>query len=136
MPKYQEALKAAQELGLASSPWVQKIKDVIQEINPTDPMLNVEIVEYVQPEVVPIQSAGAATQKQQGGKSTVQSANTTRSGVRDDEFDRNMRRIQNIISMEIPVEDKIRQLNRIEMDAKRNMILEEQKIEELKMKKN
>ncbi len=136
LPKFQEALKAAQELGLASSPWVQKIKDVIQEINPTDPMLNVEITEYVQPEVVPTTQPTVATQKQQGGKSVAQSAAPSRSGGRDDEFDRNMRRIQNIISMEIPVEDKIRQLNRIEMDAKRNMILEEQKIEELKMKKN
>jgi hypothetical protein len=101
-------------------------------------MLNVEITEYVQPEVAPAAQSTVATEKQQGGKSVTQTAtaSSARSGGRDDEYDRNMRRIQNIISMEIPVDDKIRQLNRIEMDAKRNMVLEEQKIEEIKMKKN
>jgi hypothetical protein len=43
-----------------------------------------------------------------------------------------MRRIQNIMRMQIPVEEKIKQLNRIEMDAKRNIVLEEERINELK----
>jgi hypothetical protein len=34
--------------------------------------------------------------------------------------------------MQIPVEEKIKQLNRIEMDAKRNIVLEEERINELK----
>jgi hypothetical protein len=34
--------------------------------------------------------------------------------------------------MEITVEEKIKQLNRIEMDAKRNIVLEEERISELK----
>jgi hypothetical protein len=54
----------------------------------------------------------------------------------DDEYDRNMRRISNIINMAISVEDKVKQLNRIEMDAKRNIVLEEEKVNELKSRKN
>jgi hypothetical protein len=38
--------------------------------------------------------------------------------------------------MEISVEDKIKQLNRIEIDAKRNIVLEEEKINDLKANKN
>jgi hypothetical protein len=40
------------------------------------------------------------------------------------------------MNMGIPVEDKIKQLNRIEMDAKRNIVLEEEKVNELKSRKN
>ena len=45
-----------------------------------------------------------------------------------------MRRIQNIMSMQINADEKIRQLNRIEMEAQRNIVLEEEKIKELKGK--
>ena len=53
-------------------------------------------------------------------------------GVSDADLERSLRRIQNIMSMQISVEEKIKQLNRIEMDAKRDIVLEEEKITELK----
>ncbi|MBN1981616.1 MAG: hypothetical protein JW795_08800, partial [Chitinivibrionales bacterium] len=52
----------------------------------------------------------------------------------DEELNRNLRRIQNIMSMQISPEEKIKQLNRIEMEAQRNIVLEEEKIKELKEK--
>ena len=52
----------------------------------------------------------------------------------DEETEREFRRIQNIMNMDISSEDKIKQLNRIEMDARRNIELEEGKIRELKMR--
>ena len=45
-----------------------------------------------------------------------------------------MKRIQNIMNMGISVQEKIKQLNRIEMEAQRNIVLEEEKIKELKEK--
>jgi hypothetical protein len=57
---------------------------------------------------------------------------SSQGGVRDEQFEGSMRRIQNIMRMQIPVEEKIKQLNRIEMDAKRNIVLEEERINELK----
>ena len=45
-----------------------------------------------------------------------------------------MKRIQNIMNMQISAEDKIKQLNRIEMEAQRNIVFEEEKIKELKEK--
>ena len=38
--------------------------------------------------------------------------------------------------MQISMSEKIKQLNRIEMDAKRNIILEEEKIKQLKIQQN
>jgi hypothetical protein len=52
----------------------------------------------------------------------------------DEETERELRRIQNIMNMEISNDDKIKQLNRIEMDARRNIELEEGKIRELKLR--
>jgi hypothetical protein len=43
-----------------------------------------------------------------------------------------MKRIQNIIQMEIPLEDKIKQLKRIELEAQRGVQEEEDKIAELR----
>ena len=38
------------------------------------------------------------------------------------------------MSMQISIEEKIKQLNRIEMEAQRNIVMEEEKIKELKEK--
>jgi hypothetical protein len=40
------------------------------------------------------------------------------------------------MSMQISMDEKIKQLNRIEMDAKRNIVLEEEKIKDLKGQSN
>jgi hypothetical protein len=53
----------------------------------------------------------------------------------DEDTKREMRRIQNIMTMEIPASDKVKQLSRIEMEAKRNIELEQEKIKELKQQK-
>jgi hypothetical protein len=42
-----------------------------------------------------------------------------------------MQRIENIMSMDISVEDKIKQLKRIEIDAQRAIMMEEEKIKNL-----
>jgi hypothetical protein len=43
-----------------------------------------------------------------------------------------MKRIQNIIQMDIPLDDKVKQLKRIEVEAQRGIDEEEEKIQELK----
>jgi len=73
-------------------------------------------------------------QKEQKGavvKPAVATAATTPQ-FHDDTYLRNMKRIQNIVQMEIPLDDKIKQLNRIETEAQRAVSEEEEKIQELK----
>jgi tetratricopeptide (TPR) repeat protein len=139
LPKYEEGIKVAKELGIAKSQWLDKIRERIQEISPTSEMLKVEIQEWVPTENKGTNQVQNATVSKADGSAKVvsTSGNGASAGPSgDDEYDRNMRRISNIINMAISVEDKVKQLNRIEMDAKRNIVLEEEKVNELKSRKN
>ncbi len=126
LPKYEASIKAAKELGIANSEWLLKIKERIQEISPTSEALKTEITEWE-----PSENYGT-NQEQNVNKKW--SPGSRQIGSKDVEYDRNMRRIQNIMNMQISVEDKIKQLNRIETDTKRNIVLEEEKVNELKSK--
>ncbi|MBN1307773.1 MAG: tetratricopeptide repeat protein [Chitinispirillaceae bacterium] len=130
LPKYEEGVKAAQQLQLGQNQWIDKIKARIGEINPQSTALSIQITEWVPDQSkTPSSSSPAGTDQadMSGGGSTSASSG-------DEELDRNMRRIQNIMGMQISSEEKIRQLNRIEMEAQRNIVLEEEKIKELKEK--
>jgi tetratricopeptide (TPR) repeat protein len=122
LPKYEEGVKAAAELKLGQNEWIEKMKARIQEINPTSEALAVTVEEWVPTEV---QTPGVE------GSTAVEGGT---SAQKDEVFARNMRRIQNILNMKISVGEKIKQLNRIEMEAQRNIVLEEEKIKELKEK--
>jgi tetratricopeptide (TPR) repeat protein len=127
LPKYLEAIKAAQELGIAQSQWLDKTKERIREIKPDAEELNANIVAWV-PAARPVAPA-------QGGTDNLVAGSTgrpVRTGTYDAETEREMRRIQNVLSMTIPADDKIRQLSRIEMDANRNIEIEKTRIKELK----
>jgi tetratricopeptide (TPR) repeat protein len=128
LPKYEAGIQAAKELGIANSEWVAKIKGRITEINPNSEALAITIEEW-KPTDRPAQSQNISPDG-----STVQDESGTNpsTSIKDEEYDRSMRRIQNIMSMAISSEEKIKQLNRIEMDAKRNIVLEEEKINNLK----
>lgn len=123
LPKYEEGLRVAQSLGIAQSEWIEKLKERIREINPSSEVLNIQITEWV-----PEQQTQTVAQvgSSEGGELA------TTASARDEEFDNSMRRIQNIMNMDISIEEKIKQLNRIETDAKRNIVLEEEKIKNLK----
>lgn len=125
LPKYEEGIKVAQSLGIANSQWLEKIRERIGEINPSSEVLSIVITEWV-----PEQKAQAPAAGQVGADGVATAGGTSGSG--DEEFDRSMIRIQNIMKMSIPVDEKIRQLNRIETDAKRNIVLEEEMIKNLK----
>lgn len=113
VPKYEEGLMIAAEIGIAQSPWVDKMRDRIDYIHPGSEALDIEIVQWV-PEV---DSAAAAL-----------AAETWR----DEEYNRTMRRIERILQMEIPVEEKVRQLSRIETETRRNIVQEQEKIAALR----
>jgi tetratricopeptide (TPR) repeat protein len=136
LPKYEEGIKIAKDLGIAKSQWLDKIRERIQEISPTSEMLKVEIQEWVPSENSGTDQVKNTAVTKADGSTQVVSSPAKSSGGRDEEYDRNMRRITNIINMEISVEDKVKQLNRIEIDAKRNIVLEEEKVNELKSRKN
>ncbi|MBN1306294.1 MAG: tetratricopeptide repeat protein [Chitinispirillaceae bacterium] len=122
MPRYEEAVRAAKDLGIAQNQWLEKVKARIAEINPDSDVLKLEIQQW-QPKPK-TETAGSSKSVGKTGR-TAQKNGTT---------EREMRRIQNVLNMSIPVSDKVTQLNRIEIEAKRNIELEEEKIRELKQK--
>ncbi len=123
LPKYEEVVRAAAEVGIAQSPWLEKAKQKILSIKPDSEVLTLKIVERKTPDRAKTETkTDAGTTGQTGATGSVQSA----------EYDRNMRRIKNIAEMNIPLDDKIKQIGRIELEAKRNATLEEEKIRRLK----
>jgi hypothetical protein len=119
MPVYENGMKLAKEIGIANSPWIDRIRERLAVINPESEWKDVQIVEW-KPKERPKQYDAEG--------------NEIASRGRDPEFDRGMRRIDGIMKMDNNVEEKIKQLNRIQMDAERNIVLEEQKISDLKAK--
>ena len=143
LPLYEDAVKTAQQLGIATSSWLERAKERIREINPSSPALTIEITPH---QYKPTQVAAAApaggyddgTDKGMTGSATMDDEgagiNASATTFRDEAYARNMKRIQNIIQMDLPVDDKIKQLKRIETEANREIQEEEEKIQELKKK--
>ncbi|GBU20649.1 hypothetical protein R80B4_00528 [Fibrobacteres bacterium R8-0-B4] len=119
MPVYENGMKMAKEIGIANSPWIDRIRERLAAINPESEWKDVQIVEWKPKERV--------KQYDAEGKEIV-------SKGRDPEFDRGMRRIDDIVKRDIGVDEKVKQLNRIQMEAERNIQLEEQRISDLKAK--
>ena len=124
LPKYEQAIQAASELGIAESPWVLKIKERINEINPSSSALSIQLTER-KPEPLPEDASPGKT----GGRGMMSSR---RAAGGEGGASRGMERISNIMNMKIPVPDKIAQLRSIENDAKRAISQEEEKIADLK----
>jgi len=119
MPVYENGMKLAKEIGIANSPWIDRIRERLAVINPESEWKDVQIVEW-KPKEIPKQYDAEGREIAPKG--------------RDPEFDRGMRRIDDIVKRDISVDEKIKQLNRIQMEAERNIALEEQKVSDLKAK--
>jgi tetratricopeptide (TPR) repeat protein len=129
LPRYIETVKAAKELGIAQSQWLDKARDRIKEIKPDAEALNISIVQWV-PKPKPVETVQPEQKEMkvvsgpQGGAASFVAG--------DEATKRELRRIQNIIGMQISSAEKIKMLNRIEIEAQRNIALEQEKIKELK----
>jgi tetratricopeptide (TPR) repeat protein len=139
LPPYEEAVKAAKDLGIAQNQWLDKVKERITEIRPTSEVLKLEVVQWQpKPKQKPVAGSKPKPEapKESGESPTSMQSSPEPSSYAemDEETERELRRIQNIMNMEISNDDKIKQLNRIEMDARRNIELEEGKIRELKLR--
>jgi len=119
MPVYENGMKMAKEIGIANSPWIDRIRERLAAINPESEWKDIQIVEWKPKE--------RAKQFDAEGKEIMAKG-------RDPEYDRGMRRISDIVNRDINVDEKIKQLNRIQMEAERNIQLEEQRISDLKAK--
>jgi tetratricopeptide (TPR) repeat protein len=128
LPRYEQAIKAAQELGIASSTWLTKARDRVREIKPDDEALALTIVPW-KPSPKPAVEKSPATVTQQKQESAIA---TWTPPPQDKETAREMQRLQNIMTMPISSEEKVKQLNRIESEAQRNIEMEQEKINELK----
>jgi len=124
LPKFEDVVHAAAELGIAESPWLEKAKKRILNIDPSSEALQVVIVERKpKPRAEMVKSDGQA-----GGAGGSQGAR----GPGGVSYKRSMRRIRNVAEMNIPVQDKVKQLGRIEREAERSILMEEEKIKRLK----
>jgi tetratricopeptide (TPR) repeat protein len=138
LPLYEQAIDAAAQMGIDKSPWLDKIKERIQEINPSSAALTKQITPRVAKAQPPEEAAPVAVadkKKETGKKAGTVAAVAQKPAApvfHDDTYQRNMKRVQNIITMDIPVDDKIKQLKRIELEAERAIGVEEEKIQELK----
>jgi tetratricopeptide (TPR) repeat protein len=140
LPLYEQAIDAAAQMGIDKSPWLDKIKERIQEINPSSAALTKQITpraakaapaEAAVPTATPAAAKDAV--KKAGPGVTAPAPQAPAAAVfHDDAYQRNMKRIQNVISMDIPLDDKVKQLKRIEAEAQRNIEQEQEKIQELK----
>jgi len=117
MPKYEDGMKLAKDIGIGPSEWVDKIRERLRTINPESEYIDVEIVAW--------KPAERAKQYDAEG-------NEIAPRSRDGELNRSLDRINRIMSMDIPVDEKISQLNRIRMEAERNIVMEEERIKNLK----
>lgn len=138
LPRYQEVIKAAKEFGIARNVWLDKTKARIAEIKPDDELLNTRIEQW-QPLPKSTSSVSPTTSPVNPGEKESPAVAPTQSpqmeegrGSFDEQTTRVMRRIQNIMDMEISTVEKIQQLKRIEMDAQRDIALEQEKINQLK----
>ena len=137
LPLYEQAIDAAAQMGIAKSPWLDKIKERIQEINPSSAALTKQITPRAA-KAPSAEEAAAPITAEPASKSAVKKPGTVTAQApatpvfHDDAYQRNMKRIENIISMDIPLDDKVKQLKRIEIEAQRNIEQEEDKIQELK----
>ncbi len=122
LPKYEEGVKAASELGIAEGEYLDKMQARIKFINPTSEWATIQIAQRTP-------KAQMVSQQSQGGEGTQEGGEGS---WKNDRLERNLRRIENIMSMNIPIGDKIAQLRSIEADAKREIRKEQARINELK----
>jgi tetratricopeptide (TPR) repeat protein len=138
LPLYEEAIKAAADMGIAQSQWLTKIKERIQEINPSSKALEIAITPRTPKAPAPEAAQAATVEKgkapvaQKASAAVASAPQPSAPQFHDDSYQRNMKRIQNIIQMDIPLDDKVKQLKRIEVEAQRGINEEEEKIQELK----
>lgn len=127
LPKYEEAVAAAREVGIAQNPWLDKVKGRITEINPGSEVLTWQITART-PKERPKEQQVAQVVGKPGAEGTPSARPTNATP----EYDRNMRRIKNISEMDIPLDDKLKQIGRIEAEARRNIEIETERIRQLK----
>ncbi|MGA2507237.1 MAG: tetratricopeptide repeat protein [Chitinispirillaceae bacterium] len=128
LPRYIDVVKAGKELGIAQSPWLDKARERIREIKPDADVLTITIEQW-KPKPKPVEEQ----QPEQKEKRVAVGPQRTASFIPEDEITkRELRRIQNIMNMQISAVEKITMLNRIEIEAQRNIELEQEKIKELK----
>jgi hypothetical protein len=119
IPVYENGMKLAKDIGIANSPWIDKIREKLRQHKPDSEWKDIQITEW--------KPAERAKQYDADGNEIV-------ARKRDPEYDRAMRSINNIMKMDISVDEKIKQLARIQMEAERNIKFEEERISELKSK--
>jgi tetratricopeptide (TPR) repeat protein len=134
LPLYEEAIKTAAKIGIAKSEWLDKVRDRIKEIDPSSKALEIQIAPH---EFKTANASATATGASASNQSITEASSkaTAAEGAvvfKDDNYTRNMKRIQNIMGMNISADEKVKQLKHIETEALRDIQEEEEKIQELK----
>lgn len=132
LPKYEEAVFAAKDLGIVQNAWLDSVKSRISFINPSSQALTVQLT--ARPPKTTTTTTAQVTSK--GGGKSSSSSLTSVSGGNEAErmLARALQRINEIVDMKIPSSEKIAQLLSIENDAKREIEKEEETIADYKEK--
>jgi len=126
LPLYENAVKEAAQLGIADNQWLDKVLSRIREINPASEALAIQI----QPHVFKQQPVASATPL--GKADTVAAQFPVPAVVHDDHYVRTMKRIDNIIQLDVPIDDKVKQLKRVDSEIQKDIQTEQDLIEQLK----
>jgi transcription initiation factor TFIIIB Brf1 subunit/transcription initiation factor TFIIB len=122
LPKYEAAIRQISALGVDGK-WLTRIKERVKFINPMSEALKVQVADRTRKSEEMQEQREVALEE--GGEVPTQPQVDRR-------LQRNLRRIQNIMDMNIDVADKIAQLRSLERDTQREIRREEEKIAELK----
>ncbi len=135
LPKYEEAIYSAQELGIVQNAWLDSIKARITFINPASKALSVQITKRPpKTTTTTIAQVGSKGGGETNTGSTAAGGGANVSNEAQRMLARALQRIDEIVAMKIPASEKITQLRSIENEAKREMEKERDAIEDYKEK--
>jgi tetratricopeptide (TPR) repeat protein len=132
LPKFEDGLKEIATAGIVGSPWEDSVRTHIKFINPNSTVLELQVQarQPMPPKETPKETGSVVPRK---ATTPITAASTGSAAVvSDDRYERNMQRVTNVMDMNVSDEDKVAQLRSIEADAKREIVKEEERINELK----
>ncbi len=133
LPKYEQAIYAAKELGIVQNAWLDSIKARVSYINPSSKALAIQITERPPRTAAEVASATGSSPGGSSGQ-TAPTPSVISSAGGDNVLAQALQRINNIVAMNIAASEKIAQLRSIENEANREITSEEETIEDYKEK--
>jgi len=135
LPKYEEGIAIAQELGIVGTAYVDSVKARIKFINPSSDKINIEIQERAPLPEKEVKEPRTTEKTESVRQAPAPRQSTSQEGsLAQDQLNDALERIDAIVRKNIPDSEKITQLRSIEANAQREIMKEEDTIKEYKNK--